>query len=85
MPKAIYLLPSKSAQLCDALAAPTNCLFIISCHPPIFSGIPYLKRTKSPSTHWFSAPELEACLLKPGANCIFLNGIWVLYTRYSNL
>ena len=39
----------------------------------VFSGEPYLKRTKSPSNHCPSAPVSVTCLLNPGAKPNFCN------------
>ena len=70
-----YLVPSKSAQLCISRVTPTTVSAVVFCQPPIFSGSPYLNLTKSPSTQVLSATDSEICLLNPGLNGTFINGI----------
>jgi hypothetical protein len=65
---AAYFSPLIAAHVCWDRATPGNVLLAtVSCvQPPIFSGKPYLKRTKSPSIHSPSAPDAVVCLLNPG-------------------
>tara|TARA_R110000822_G_scaffold63482_1_gene155932 strand:+ start:107 stop:274 length:168 start_codon:yes stop_codon:yes gene_type:complete len=51
---------------CKPLAAPVSLLSPNCDQPPIFSGVPYLKRTLVPPVHCDSAPVDVTCLLNPG-------------------
>ena len=71
MPNAAYLIPDVLIKWWIAVLRPVISTDPNCDQPPIFSGLPYLKRTLSPETHWPSPPVAVTCLLNPGANCTF--------------
>ena len=58
---------------CKPLATPVSFDSPNWFQPPIFSGVPYLKRTFWPPVHWDSAPVAVTCLLNPGKKPNFCN------------
>ena len=79
VPIATYLLPSVSTNACCFLATPTIVSVKREDQPPTFSGSPYLNLTLSESTQRPSAPTDVSCLSIPGANLIFVSGIFYSY------
>ena len=59
VPNAAYLFPSRSFQVCCALAGPEIVFCPMAVKPPIFSGWPYLNLVKSPSIHCPSATDRD--------------------------
>ena len=85
VPNATYLFPSKSTNANSFLTTPTIVSVRSDCHPPIFSGSPYLNRVKSESTQRPTAPTEVSCRSIPGANLIVDRNGQPINTGTSNL
>jgi len=76
VPRATYLLPSKSVNGCWFLTTPTILSVRREDQPPTFSGSPYRKRTLLESTKRRSAPFVVSCLSMPGRKSKVMRAIY---------
>ena len=79
VPNAAYLFPSRSFQVCCALAGPEIVFCPMAVKPPIYSVLQFLNLVKSPSIHCPSAPDGVSDLLNPALICTFVKGICTFY------